>query len=466
MAILQIDLGGYLATRRKMRLLPNMFDGGKLAAFDPIFRMHKFLRVVEPFSFTSAVIFYLLLALLYAIAAIAINAKIKSLVLSDSRRTVTVIGLSFLTFGVAEAIVLPDGFGFILAPILGIGVYAAFIYLRRLNGLKNHPVYRCLVGVKRRSLTYATTRYAFFSRQSFQVYWTILLGFWKAYLAYISFGIFMLLFIVTATKIEPWLSSMHGIIQVVVGVGLVLFLRKIANETQHFVANKITQFVRELRSRLARSASALAEKDNRAPILLLRSFRDDGILVENERFWGDKLLGINKRVRLEEVIAETLYPYGPLIALSNPEDELPPLGAAKENVADCHWQLKVQQYMRQAWKIVFIVGNTPSLRWEINQILSSGLLEKCLFVFPPKDHSRDENSRLLVHCLPELARELGFLGEEETSVLPDALLLAVRQQESVVITARNGDTGLGYAEALRMAILHVNGLKSPLFGAI
>jgi hypothetical protein len=87
-------------------------------------------------------------------------------------------------------------------------------------------------------------------------------------------------------------------------------------------------------------------------------------------------------VRLEETIAETLYPYGPLIALSNPEDELPPLGAAKTNVDGAAWQPVVEQYMERALQIVMVVGATRNLRWEVDQLLDRRLLPKCVFIFP------------------------------------------------------------------------------------
>jgi hypothetical protein len=340
-------------------------------------------------------------------------------------------------------------------------VYGAATYIGQLNTLEKHPVYCVLVGVKRQSFAFTEMRYAYFSRESLQVYGSILLASWKAYLGYVSLGILMLsLWVVSRADafqaLRGWLSGLHGGIQVLLGLVSFLLLWTVVANARTFIANEATRFLRELRSRLARSAGALAREDKRPPILLLRSFKDDKILVENERYWGHRLLGIrDEQIRLEEVLAETLYPYGPLIALSNPVDMLPPLGAARENVADADWQRAVEQHMEQASGIVVIIGTTQSLRWEVNQILSKGHLEKCLFVFPPAYRSLKDKSHLLVNCLPALGHELGVRSaEEEMAVLADALVIGgMRRAEGLVIKADNGGRAMDYAEALRLSVL-------------
>jgi hypothetical protein len=465
MLLSQVTLSEYLSTRRKMRLLLNLVDLGiAYNVFSPIYNIHRFWPLLArlrggPLVLAGASTAYLVFALLAAIMGVALAAKIKSLLLSDSRSTLTVIGILSMILGVAYFISLPNGVGLIVAAIPGVYVYAVITYIRRLNALEKHPVYNYLVGLQRRSFTFATARYNFFSRESLQVYATILLASWKACLLYISLGALMLCVAVLNTKeSDSWFWGLHPGIQVLVGFCGVLLFSQIWAYGRMFVANEATRFVRELRSRLARSASALARKDNRPPILLLRSFKDDGILVENERYWGHRFLGIrDKQIRLEEVIAETLYPYGPLIALSNPADSMPLLGAAKENITDLAWERAVERYIEQASKIVLILGVSQNFRWEVSQILSRGLLQKCFFVFPPAYRGLNERSRLLTNCLPELGYELGLRSEEEeAAMLSDALVSGgVRPGEGVIIKAHNGNNALAYAEALRL--LHNTG---------
>jgi hypothetical protein len=481
MPLVATDLTEYLRIRRRMRLLPNLIDFGMAySAFRPMLRIDAVLRSLarlkgaaltpgvtvmatsEPLLFLGAASFYLLYALLNALVAVALGSRLKSLVLSDSRLTVTLIGAFFLLIALVLVVSLmrPLGLAAALAfaGIPGIYVYAAFIYLRRLGSLAGHPVYRRLVGANRRSFAFATTRFAFFSAASLKVYGVLLLASWKAYLAYVGLGVLVLgLAIIfrseTVRALGAWFSGLPGPMQVLLGLGGFLLLSQVVAYARRFVANETTRFLRQLRVRLARSASALAQEDERPPILLLRSFQDDGIAVDNERYWGHRFLGMrDESIRLEEVIAETLYPHGPLIALSNPEDRLPPLGAAKENVAGPSWQGVVECYMEQAALIVVIVGVTPNLRWEVSRMLACGFGEKCLFVFPPTYRGGRESQRLLVNCLPELAQELGLRSEqEESEMLSGALVL--RGVGLVVIKADVGDNAMAYAESLRLGAL-------------
>jgi hypothetical protein len=82
-----------------MRLLLNLLDFGiAYSVFSPLYNSYKlwpFLARLKggPLVFAGASTAYLVYALLGAIMAVAIGTKIKSLLLSDSRPTLTVIGI-------------------------------------------------------------------------------------------------------------------------------------------------------------------------------------------------------------------------------------------------------------------------------------------------------------------------------------------------------------------------------------
>lgn len=479
MRLATIDLGDYLYARRKMRLLLNVVDFGlAYSLFRPVLRADAVLRPLSrvkgeplgvmvidvmtsgPGVIATAVGAYLLYVLLAIVIAVSITAKLKSLVLSDSRRTVAAFGVLFLTLALAWLIGLPTDLPtrIVIAALPSIYAYAAFSYLWRLRRLAKHPLYRRLVGVRRRSFAFASTRYAFFSIPSLRVYLTILLASWKVYVAYLGLGVLVLLVFTVpltppARAVGAWFERWPNAVAWLSGIIALLVLTQLVAYSRRFVANEAIRFLRQLRSRVARSASALARADSRSPILLLRSFGADELRVKNDRYWGSRFLAIqDQESRLEEVIVETLYPYGPLIALANPNDRLPPLGAARENVADPAWQQAVERYMLQASRIVLIIGNTPSLRWEVRQIISSGYLEKCLLVFPPSYRSIADAR--LVNWLPDLAEALGLRSEaDEVATLSDALVLAgLGPDASVVVMARNSGRTMDYAEALRLAV--------------
>jgi hypothetical protein len=318
-------------------------------------------------------------------------------------------------------------------------------------------LYRRLVGVRRRSFAFASTRYAFFSPQSLRVYLTILSASWRVYVAYVGLGILVLSlaavpYTAPARSVADWLETLPTAFSWVLGIIAFLLAVWIVASGRRFVANETIRFLRQLRSRVARSAGAVARADTRRPILLLRSFGADEVRVKSDRYWGARFLAVrDQEVRLEEVIAETMYPYGPLVAFANPKDQLPPLGAARENVADLDWQQAIERYMVEASKIVLIVGDTPSLRWEARRIVAMGYLEKCLVVFPPSYHTA--LGTRLVNCLPELGEALDFRSrEDELAALSEALVVAgVSRADAVVIKAHES-AQMDYAEALRLSV--------------
>jgi hypothetical protein len=489
MAIPTIDLSEYLKKRSEMRLLPNLLDlAMAFALFRPIFQMdhtaigrtleRSVLRWIETNStvFIKVAIGYFAYALAVTAIQISITAKLKSLVLSDSRGSVIVIAAYFLLTGLVTSRVTADLTVMSVAIALGSAayVYAAISYSRKLSSLERDPVYRDLVGVRRNSLTYATARYAFVSAESVKVFALTLLRSWKVLLAYVTFcaivlGVRIGLRLRQTAGPESWLNWAPGSAQILMFIGLLLVLTLVWEQVKSFISNEVLRLGRELRRELARSASALARKDPRPPILLLRSFRDDNVQVQKDKYWGQWLLGIrDDEVRLEEIVAETLYPYGPLIALSNPGEELAPIGAARENIRGSAWQHAVEHHMEETSEIVMIVGTTPSLRWELQQLITKGLLPRCVFVFPPEYRHRRDRERCLVNCLPELARELDLQSEEaEIRMLSNVLLIGgLGHHTQVMITASSGGGAIDYAEALRLFMEHAQAFKADMFKSV
>lgn len=141
-------------------------------------------------------------------------------------------------------------------------------------------------------------------------------------------------------------------------------------------------------------------------------------------------------------------------AISNPREDLPPLGAARENIANECWQDDVKKYMDQAAWIVLIVGSTKNLRWEISQILERGHRGKTLVVFPPTYHDPEANKHLLIEALPELASALDIhTSEAEIKVLDGALVIAWSDNTNAMIIRQNGaKEARGYADAVRLAV--------------
>lgn len=98
-------------------------------------------------------------------------------------------------------------------------------------------------------------------------------------------------------------------------------------------------------------AEEVLSNDARPPILYLRSFINE------------------EQVHTEEAgFADLFAPVGPFVAIGQPGEQLPPLGAARLYVENDNWQAKVLELLTQAKLVVIYGGETPGLGWELRQV--------------------------------------------------------------------------------------------------
>jgi hypothetical protein len=127
------------------------------------------------------------------------------------------------------------------------------------------------------------------------------------------------------------------------------------------------------RGRRIRAAGAehVLTEDTRAPILYLRPFDADS--VEPGYAWSSRvriapLGGIEKTY--EERIARTLRKVGPFVAIGDPTERLPLLGAARVYAADEEWQAKVGELTARAGAVVMHAGESEGLTWELRHVIA------------------------------------------------------------------------------------------------
>jgi hypothetical protein len=126
--------------------------------------------------------------------------------------------------------------------------------------------------------------------------------------------------------------------------------------------------------------------DPRPPVLFLRSFRDDAVALSPPKSGvAFRLFNYAERNKsLDELLLEEGTSLGPVVALGNPTDALPPYGAARGYFQDSDWQKMVAQLIEQAIAIVICVDDTESLWWEIKFVVEHQYLEKTLILLHPK----------------------------------------------------------------------------------
>lgn len=202
-------------------------------------------------------------------------------------------------------------------------------------------------------------------------------------------------------------------------VGLLYLLRGL-------VGGALRKSIDSIRQVSLRTARQLAEARTEAPILLLRSFADDEQGVAADDAIIDHAIGApRRRIRLEDIVAQTMFARGPLIALANPAVKAAPIGAARDVAAHEDWQDVVLGYLTRAGAIVCFYGRTPSLAWETDQIVAHDKLARTIIVFPPASAQR----RSFIEHAPAFAAALGLAhSKEEDEALDQALALVYDRQ--------------------------------------
>jgi hypothetical protein len=112
-------------------------------------------------------------------------------------------------------------------------------------------------------------------------------------------------------------------------------------------------------------------QDTRPPILFLRSFKDDSI--ENSRPPRQKAP--------EELLVPEYDRIGPVVAVGKPGELLPLIGAVRLYFNNEEWQFQVSRLMSISNLVLFQVGNSKGLEWEISNAKHLLSPEQLIFSF-------------------------------------------------------------------------------------
>lgn len=177
------------------------------------------------------------------------------------------------------------------------------------------------------------------------------------------------------------------------------------------------------RRRLARQATEVRATDQRAPVLYLRSFKDDGLTPRMSMLRGRSKLSYAGLFRgtYEQKLAHALSNLGPFIAVGNPSEERPPLGAARLYANDATWKSTVAKMLGKAQLVVLHAGESDGLLWELAEIRKTVDPLKVLIALPMdvKNGEAVEKARyekfcerarsIFPHALPESVAGAQFL---------------------------------------------------------
>ena len=139
---------------------------------------------------------------------------------------------------------------------------------------------------------------------------------------------------------------------------------------------------RRLAARLLRLAhrraagiyQTITQHDTRAPILFLRSFKEEKRLLEPPaRSLLAKVLRLRDSKRtLDEIVLDAASPVGPVVALGIPAEKAAPLGAARFYANDAGWQEAVRGLVQQSRAVIICVEDGEGVLWELTYLLGGG----------------------------------------------------------------------------------------------
>jgi len=132
------------------------------------------------------------------------------------------------------------------------------------------------------------------------------------------------------------------------------------------------------------AAEVLLRHDSRPPVIYLRSFSADRSTARGMTFttW----------VTEEEQIARAMQDVGPFLAIGEPDELLPQLGAVRAYVRGRDWQQIVGRLAARSRLVIFRIGHSPSLTWEFKTVLRQLRPEKVV-LFVPRDGQAYEQFR-------------------------------------------------------------------------
>lgn len=140
--------------------------------------------------------------------------------------------------------------------------------------------------------------------------------------------------------------------------------------------------------RATRLYQNVREWDARAPIVFLRAFdQDDAKLPAMTRDPFVKMpAGVGAAKTLDEILLEHASPYGPVIAIGDPRDPTPPLGAARVFAPgdDSNWQTIVSQLVGASKTVVMCPTTSAGVRWELELLSRMGAEKRTIFLANPE----------------------------------------------------------------------------------
>lgn len=132
----------------------------------------------------------------------------------------------------------------------------------------------------------------------------------------------------------------------------------------------------------APNAQTLLASDRRPPVMYLRSFTADPTTAKGVTYssWFTE----------EEQLVRVMQDVGPLVAIGEPGELLPSLGATRLYVGTDDWQQVVQGLLARARLVMLRIGQSPGLYWEFENVVRRARPEQVVLLVPQDERVYEE----------------------------------------------------------------------------
>lgn len=209
----------------------------------------------------------------------------------------------------------------------------------------------------------------------------------------------------------------------------------------------------------------MVENDLRQEVLLLRSFQDDDLEIRvhsQSRHSFLEQLTLQRLERFEELLVWNLWKIGPVRTIGQPGTILEPLGAVRDYIDDHHWKEMVESKMIESKMVVFLVGRSHSLLWEVSQAKTLGRLGSCLFIVPPVTNSEASKRLQVLSSALGISFDcfgLDYLGETPCPIV--AFYFNEMAAPVLIISLARDD--ISYQAAVKIASQNIDKNSKPIY---
>jgi len=152
--------------------------------------------------------------------------------------------------------------------------------------------------------------------------------------------------------------------------------------------------------------------------------------------------------------------FGPFVAIGEPGERLPDLGAARAYFSDHEWQAAVLDWIGRARTIVIIVGKTRWVTWELQRVIASGKLDHLVLLPPPDTPAGSAARRQLV---AEALRGSHWRAALEGIDASHAIALCQKPgtRDEIIAFSSAAPRQVDYEIAVRLAVYAMHAASKP-----